>query len=538
MKLDFPETRVVAVGVEPRRWGDFRRAVAATAEEVRRRGWHRGALVEPDGYRFLVGLFGLLAAGATAVLPANAQPGTLAALAERGDLPLDGIAEAGDIAWTGEIDAESCRLEFFTSGSTGAPKPIVRTLGELVREITMLEARWGEALGSAPIFGTVSHQHIFGLTFRLLWPLLAGRPFARFAHDLWEPLLAELADGAALVASPAHLARLGGLAGERHLAGLFTAGAPLPFAAAEQAETLFGRRPDEIYGSTETGAIATRRQEAPDTPWTPLPGADTLIAEDGRLRLRAPWAGDGGWRDLQDRVEMAGAGFRLLGRLDRIAKIAGKRIDLDATERAVRSLEHVADVALLVLDGREPVLAAVAVLTEAGRRELAEHGAFRLSRRLRADLADGQEPAARPRRWRFVDALPRNGLGKVSQAGLAALFEAPAEPLVLAVRQTVTQAEIDIEIPPDLRWFDGHFPEAPVLPGVVQLDWALAEGRRRFGIAQPAARDFQVKFKKVIGSGDRLTLRLTFDPAGRRLKFAYERDGVTCSTGSILLDTP
>lgn len=529
MRLDFPDARIVALaGGETRNWGDFRRAVAATADHVHHQGWRRAALIEADGYLFAVGLFGLLAAGADIVIPASnlIDP----------DIPrLDTIPETGETVWDGEVDETRAFLDFFTSGSTGAPKPIRRSLGDLIREVAVLEARWGQGLGEGPVHAAVSHQHIFGLTFRLLWPLLAGRPFTRFAHDLWEPLLAEIPDGAVLIASPAHLARLGGLTAKRRLSGLFTAGAPLSHEAARQAEALFGRLPDEIYGSTETGAVATRRQQAPDTPWTPFAGNVVAAAEDGHLSLRAPYVGDGSWVDLQDRVEMTGDGFRLLGRLDRVAKIAAKRIDLDTVEGAIKRIPLVADAAVLALG---EILAAVAVLTEAGRAELDRIGAFRLSRRLRADLAASLDSAGRPRRWRFVEALPRSGLGKVSQAALAALFEAPADPIILAVRQNGGQAEIDIEIPPDLRWFEGHFPMAPVLPGVVQLDWAMAEGRRRFGLTQSAAREFQVKFKTVIGAGDRLTLRLTHDAAARRLKFTYERQGAACSTGSIVLDAP
>lgn len=536
MRLSFPDERVIA---GDRRWGDFRRAVAATAAELRRRNCRRGALVTADGYLFAVGLFGLAVAGASIILPANGQPGTLAALSGHCDLVLSDIPEQGEAEWDGEIDADRTLLEFFTSGSTGTPKRISRTLGELVREIDVLETRWGEALEAAPVFATVTHQHIFGMTFRLLWPLLKGRSFARFSLELWEEMLAELPPDAVLIASPAHLTRLAGLAGPYPLRGLFTAGAPLPFEAARQAEALFGRLPDEIYGSTETGAIATRRQQAPDTPWMLFPGNEIAIADDQHLRLRSPYVGDGGWADLQDRAAPAGDGFRLLGRLDRIVKIAGKRIDLDEVEHALKQADGVADAALLVLEGDEPTLAAVVVPTPAGRRDLAEIGAFRLSRRLRAALGATQDPAGRPRRWRFVDALPRAGLDKPSRPALAALFaEAPSEPIVTAIRQDGPKAELDLEIPPDLRWFDGHFPHAPVLPGVVQLEWALEFGRRRFGLRQPAARLFQVKFKSVVQPGDRLILRLAHDAAAGRLKFSYDREDGTCSSGSITLDPP
>ena len=536
MRLSFADERMITEG---RHWRDFRRAVAATAEELRRRNCKRGALATPDGYQFAVGLFALAAAGATIILPVNGQPGTLAALAGQCDLVLSEVRERGEGGWDGEIDADGTVLEFFTSGSTGTPKRIARTLGELAREIEVLETRWGQELGFEPVFATVSHQHIFGLTFRLLWPLLKGRPFTRFAHDLWEDLLADLPPRAVVIASPAHLSRLGGLTGHHQLSGLFTAGAPLPFEAAQQAKALFGRLPVEIYGSTETGAIATRRQETPDTPWTVFPGNEIGLGEDGHLRLRSPYVGKGDWTDLQDRVEAVQGGFRLLGRLDRIVKIAGKRIDLDEVESALQQAGGVAEAALLTLGSDDPTLAAVVVLSAAGQRELDEIGPFRLSRRLRAALAATQDPAGRPRRWRFVDALPRTGLDKLPHAALAALFEeAPAEPKVTALRQEGERAELDLEIPPDLRWFDGHFPDAPVLPGVVQLEWAMEFARRHLGLRQPAARLFQVKFKSVIQPNDRVTLKLTHDPKGPRLKFSYDREDGTCSSGSITLVPP
>ncbi len=541
MQRAFPNARIVALaGGEARRWGDFRRAVAATAADLRQGGCRRAVLTANDGYLFAVGLFALMEAGAEIVLPANMQPDPLAALSGSCDLRLgDGgiaIREDGPDMWTGELSLNA-RLDFFTSGSTGAPKRISRRFGELVREIGTLEAHWGIALGTAPVFATAPHHHIFGLTFRLLWPLLAGRPFARFSRDLWEDALAEMTEGAVLIASPAHLSRLGGLTGAHRLAGLFTAGAPLSLEAARETEALFGRLPDEIYGSTETGAIATRRQTGPNTPWTPLPGVEIAAAEDRRLRLRARHVDPGDWVEMQDRVETTSQGFHLLGRLDRTAKIAGKRIDLDAVESAVKSLPFIDDAAVLTLDDADTVLAAVAVLTNEGGQELQRIGPFRLSRRLRADLAASQESAGRPRRWRFVEALLRSGLGKVSHADLTALFAAPASPVISAIRVQGHEAELDLEIPADLRWFDGHFPETPVLPGVVQLDWVLAQGRDLFGLTQRAARDFQVKFKSVIGPGDRLTLRLTHAPDARRLKFAYLRDGTICSTGSIVLET-
>ena len=50
-------------------------------------------------------------------------------------------------------------------------------LAQFETEVAAQEALWGPALGEAAIVATSPHQHIYGLLFRLFWPLAAGRPF-------------------------------------------------------------------------------------------------------------------------------------------------------------------------------------------------------------------------------------------------------------------------------------------------------------------------------------------------------------------------
>ncbi|MCO6705214.1 AMP-dependent synthetase, partial [Streptomyces sp. CHB9.2] len=75
-----------------------------------------------------------------------------------------------------------------TSGSSGEPKLIAKQLFQLANEVAALECLWGASLGAATVLGSVSTQHIYGLLFRVLWPLCAGRPFARQALPYTEEL--------------------------------------------------------------------------------------------------------------------------------------------------------------------------------------------------------------------------------------------------------------------------------------------------------------------------------------------------------------
>ncbi|HEV2676103.1 MAG TPA: AMP-binding protein [Aliidongia sp.] len=412
----------------PIAYGRFSAEVASAAVRLRATGCRRAALLCQDSYRFAVGLFGLLHAGMTVVMPPNGQVGTLAALGDAFDLLVDDAflaAPASEAPSLSGFDPLRPAFEFFTSGSTGAPKRIVKTLAMLEHEIAALDRLWGDEMGSGPAVATVSHQHIYGLTFKLLWPLAAGRPFAGEMHELWETLLDQLPSEAVIVASPAHLGRLSGiapLARARRPRGIFSAGAPLSLSAAAEATTILGVCPTEIFGSTETGAIATRRQIAGDEPWQALPGIAIATDDGGRLKLRSPFLGDGEWFETEDLIEPVERGFHLRGRADRVVKIEGKRISLTDIEQTLARLPWTAAAAAVALPGEPVRLAAVVVPNQAGWEKLAELGRFRFGRLLRQALTETQEPAGLPRLWRFDDHLPSGAMGKRRDADLRALF--------------------------------------------------------------------------------------------------------------------
>src|SRR5690606_20980028 len=75
------------------------------------------------------------------------------------------------------LNSEVALLEMFTSGSTGEPVAIPKCLRQLEQEVSGLAntLEWGPL--SRRVVGTVSHQHMYGLMFRVLIPLATGRPF-------------------------------------------------------------------------------------------------------------------------------------------------------------------------------------------------------------------------------------------------------------------------------------------------------------------------------------------------------------------------
>jgi acyl-coenzyme A synthetase/AMP-(fatty) acid ligase len=416
--------------------GRLRAEIAHNARALR--GARRALLVCDDSYSFVAGLLALLHAGADVVLPPNTQSGTLRLIGpsydllvsdrDRADIARTFVLEPADAAVAPmPLQVERNRIDFFTSGSTGEMKRIEKSAALLEREADVLDGLWGEPLADARIYGTVSHQHIFGLTFKVMWPLLAGRCFSAATHEVWETLLAELTPNALIVSSPAHLTRLGGLRPLPDAARprmILTAGAPLPIAAAAETQEIFGIAPTEIFGSTETGAAAWRKVSAEPPLWQPLPGVEVQARDGGLLRLRSPFVAGDGWCDLADRVAIAADGrFGFEGRADRVLKVEGKRVSLQQLEQDIAKLRWIDAAAAAAIGNERIFVGAVATLSPAGQGELARLGKFRFARLLRRELATMHDAAVLPRRWRFVERMPIDGMGKRRQRDIVALLE-------------------------------------------------------------------------------------------------------------------
>ncbi len=532
------------------RWREFAGRVAGLAGALAKRREKRWLLVGDDAAQFAVACLALLQAGKDVVIPPNTQPGTLLGLAGAFEARVDEITALDDpCTGCAAIDPHAARIALYTSGSSGRYKCIVKTLAQLEAEVEALEAMWGAALGAAVIVATAPQQHIYGLLFRILWPLYAGRIFdaVTCAHpDTLEERLAA-AGTAALVSSPAQLTRLPELLSlsalsslKSRLALIFSSGGPLPAGAAHALAEAWGEAPIEIFGSTETGGVAWRRQNVgSDAAWTPFPTHRVERSPSGALILHSPFLPDGRAWTMDDGIEiMAGGRFRLLGRLDRTVKIEEKRLSLPDMEAHLAAHAWIEAAAVVPLSGRRQSLGVAAQLTAAGREATRTAGRRAVTQALRGHLADYFDAVLLPRRWRFPDRLPVDARGKLTQAALAALFDdAPLLPEVLGVRVAengAAQLVLDLHVPLDLAHFPGHFPAMAILPGIVQVDWAVRFARRHLPLRGAFSALENLKFLAVVRPGARLELSLAWDGEGRQLDFSYVAAERKYSAGRIV----
>jgi acyl-CoA synthetase (AMP-forming)/AMP-acid ligase II len=538
-----PDDGEVAFGLEgARSFADLTGRAAALAAAVQRAGAGRWLLDTESAWAAAVGLFALAQSGSVAVLPTNRQPETLRRLRSElagavidpsrdasalAGLPrLDPLAQPPAPAPVWKLDREAPFAEFETSGTTGEGRWIPKALRHLEDEVLALESAFGARLpAGAKVFATVSHQHIYGLLFRVLWPLSAGRPFHEnlllHPQELYPRMLES--PHAALVTTPVHLRRMAASEGLAQVApvcrALFSSGGPLEAETAARVARQLGMAPLEILGSTETGGVAVRERSRSGDRFRPLPGVRVqLEPPDDGLVVTSPFASVGlathtGERRFRmgDRAQLEPDGsFRLLGRSDRTVKIGEKRLSLPEMEKDLAQHPAVAEAALLVLPrASEQRVHAAVVLTEPGRGILVREGRRALGRALAAHLSARWDAVLLPRVWRYLDALPRNPQGKLPLASLAALFEPrDREATLQDEARGEGWLERRLEIPADLVYLDGHYEGNPIVPGVVQLRWVMEAAFDLLGWT-PRVRQLEVlKFPEVLLPGQSFALRV------------------------------
>lgn len=387
-----------------------------------------------DRYRFAVSFAACLLAGKTSLQPSSQSTETLRQLAA--DYPeawclVDGSTAVGDLfalqypefavscgdEWVAmpTVPAEHVAAILFTSGSTGVPQPHEKTWGKLVSN-GQSEAR-GLGLNAHPcaIVGTVPAQHSYGFESTFLLALhggcsfWSGKPF--YPQDVAQALQS-VPQPRMLVTTPYHLSAI--MASQVTLPvvdGVLSATAPLSMDLAQQVEARTQAPVREIYGSTESSALACRRTIQGDV-WQLLPGVllehedEVTYAMGGHVEGRVP---------LSDVIELLpGEQFLLHGRVADLVNIAGKRTSLAYLNHQLLAIDGVQDGAFFLPGEDSPDgvirLTAFVVAPTLTRATLLK------AMRQRID------PVFLPRPLVWVDALPRNSFGKLPRSALQNLY--------------------------------------------------------------------------------------------------------------------
>ena len=317
------------------------------------------------------------------------------------------------------INVEQLIAIVFTSGSTGSPVPHEKHWAALVQNVQAQATRLNLSRDNrCCLVGTIPPQHMYGFESTILLPLQSGnvlhgdQPF--YPADIVK-VLAEVPLNKVLVSTPLHLRML--LDAEVAIPPLtlvLSATAPLSQALAHKVESLIKAPLVEVYGSTETGQIATRESTNTEQ-WHLLPNVrlfarnDQIWAEGAHIERSVP---------LNDMIIITDSThFTMHGRNQDLINIAGKRNSLANLNFLLNSIEGVVDGSFFMPDETSHdhvtrLCACVVAPTLTPAKLLAE---------LRLHL----DPVFLPRPLLFVEALPRNSTGKLPRQALQALFAQP-----------------------------------------------------------------------------------------------------------------
>ena len=392
-----------------------------------------------DRYHFTVGLAAGLISGKTSLQPSSQAAETLRQIKStcpdvfclcdsefdhldlpRIDFPQLITVNPEKVAKIPLIPADFEAVQLFTSGSTGAPVAHGKSWGRLVLNGRAEAQRLGLLDQPHSIVGTVPAQHSYGFESTVLLalhgnsPFWAGKPF--YPQDIVAALNA-VPEPRLLVTTPFHLSAL--LASGLELPAvdmLLSATAPLSVSLAGEAEARFKAPLYEIYGSTESGQLASRQTTA-DLAWDLLSAVQLeqengeTIAFGGHVEGRVA---------LSDVIEIRPDGrFLLHGRHADLINIAGKRTSLAYLNHQMAAIPGVVDAAFFLPDHESPdgITRLCAFVVAPGLKQ----------RQLLAELRQRVDAIFLPRPLVFLDQLPRNSTGKLPRGNLQALYAAKVE---------------------------------------------------------------------------------------------------------------
>lgn len=366
----------------------------------------------------------------------------------------EGVADASSDAEPVPRAEDDPALLVFTSGTTGTPKGVPLSHGNVASNLAALRRTWDwsaddRLLHVLPVF------HLHGLGVALYGSLLAGNAMVLHERFVAERVLDEAGPQAItfLMAVPTMLHRLVDAAERRErnpLAGLrivVSGSAPLAPALWERFRARFGLTPVERYGMSETMMNASNPAAGPCKPGSvgpPVDGVEIRLrrVEDGadagqgpgEVQVRGPnvfagyWndpdatddAFDGAWFCTGDLGRFDADGYlHLVGRSKEIIVTGGYNVAPLAVERALEAEGDARLVELAVAGVPDAELGERIVVYAVPRARYARGSAWQaLEDDLRARAQQHLPRYAQPREYRACASLPRNALGKVERARL------------------------------------------------------------------------------------------------------------------------
>ena len=315
---------------------------------------------------------------------------------------------------------ENMNINFYTSGFTGFPKLIEKTLKQFEAEALKIIGEFGENLKDSIFAYSVPHYHSYGFVFDFLVPYILELKFLDNRINYLETLNNfEEYKEITFITNPAFLKRIDKSSLKiKSKWYVFSSTGALDKETSDLCIETFNTDAIEIYGSTEGGGMAYRKKSEKDL-WTRLKIVKLKVNENGSLFCSSGYTGEGLWVHVGDVVDMKNENeFELLGREDSIVKIEVKRISVQQIDRQILQDKNFIDsYTIYCKSDKREYAASFIVLKDANANK------DNMRKYIKGYLKDYFEKIVIPKKIYFIERIPRNELGKIERKKLDEIME-------------------------------------------------------------------------------------------------------------------
>ena len=421
-----------------------------------------------------------------------------------------------------EINVNKPCINFFTSGSTGVPKIIKKSLRVLITEGKDLCKEF-QISGDYTVLSTTSMCHLFGMTGHLMFPFCNGFKISTQNISYPENVNCE---NAILVSTPSFLSSV-----LKH---------NLPFNIAPKYILSAGSKLDndvfeylekkskiiEIYGSSETGIIAHKTHFSDKLK---LFSKVNVTKLDDKVEISSDYIWEGKY-SIYDNLEINGREITIKNRTDRLFKIYEKRVSADELEGKLKYHDYVTACYITKHDEK---LVCLCALSPEGKDYLIHNGVPSLTKTLKKYMLNFSEII--PQRWKYIDEIPRNQMGKTDKQTISNMFDTNISlPVILNRKIDADSIIYEIFFYKSGNFFKGHFPEFPLVPGVMQLYLAKYLANTHFNLDLGQGQWKRIKFSNIIEPDSIIKLKL--EKTEKSVSYEYYSDEKKYASGVFLCE--
>lgn len=422
-----------------------------------------------------------------------------------------------------EVDFSKGFIHFYTSGSTGLPKIIKKSLNNLIKEGEDIGDFLGLKDNDFTVVSSTQMSHLFGLTFHLMMPFCNGLKIGTKTISYPENIED---DNLIFVSSPSFLSSVLKYNLEFKISPkyIISAGSKLDEKVFEYLEKK--SKIVEIYGSTESGVIAHKTHF--NSPFEIFENVKINVFDDF-AEVISDYSFEHSIR-INDKIEIKNNKLFIKNRTDRIMKIYEKRVSAPALEKRINENEFIED-SYVFKNGEK--LVCLCVLTDEGKEFIIKNSPAKMTKILKNFIGEFFEII--PQKWKYIDEISMTNSGKINQKIIEKMFNVNSSlPIILGRKINQDGIIYKILFYKNSIFFKGHFPDFKLVPGVVQLYLAKEIANAHFNLELGQGQWKKIKFSNIIEPDKIINLKL--EKNEKYLTYEYYDDEKKYSSGVFLCE--